>query len=88
MGDIQKEDCWLILMAPQALVIFINLIGLIPIAVVVILYGSILYRALKTVGEIKRTRNDPNGSSNDFKFFNGEQANFSARFVWLMGRIL
>lgn len=72
MGGVKNNECWLVLMAPQGLVITINIIGLIPIVVVVVLYTVILYRALKKIGEIKRTsRGSKNSSSSDLRFFKG-----------------
>lgn len=46
--------CWYVLIAPPQLILLSTLLGTFPILLVVVLYSIILYRALKTVKELKK----------------------------------
>ena len=46
--------CWYVLIAPPQLILLSTLLGIFPILLVAVLYSIILYRALKTVKELKK----------------------------------
>ncbi|XP_055678308.1 5-hydroxytryptamine receptor 1A-alpha-like [Lutzomyia longipalpis] len=46
--------CWFIVLAPPELVLLTTILGLLPILLVVVLYGIILYHALRRVIELKK----------------------------------
>ncbi|XP_024944978.1 glucose-dependent insulinotropic receptor isoform X2 [Cephus cinctus] len=46
--------CWFIKLAPPGLIILITVIGLLPILLVLILYGIILYHAINKVTQLQR----------------------------------
>ena len=74
-GDVSDERCWFILFNTE-FVLSTTTIGLIPILIVFILYGIILQKALKKVGELKKATsviatNGSEGNGNNLRFFRG-----------------
>ncbi|CAO1419352.1 unnamed protein product [Diamesa serratosioi] len=72
-GDTQNgRICWFILLAPPNLILITAFLGLIPIFIVLILYGIILYKALKKVAELKKATSARGAeSSNNLRIFRG-----------------
>ncbi|GAB0087509.1 5-hydroxytryptamine receptor 1A-alpha-like [Sergentomyia squamirostris] len=53
--------CWFIVLAPPELVLLTTVLGLLPILLVIILYGIILYHALRRVIELKKATREQTG---------------------------
>lgn len=67
--------CWFISVAPPGLVLLITIVGLLPVLLVVVLYGIILYHAIKKVIQLRRAdknREQQTGSrEGDLRIFRG-----------------
>lgn len=77
-GGMNARQCWFILMLPEY-VLSVTIIGVMPIGVVIILYGIILYKALKKVSELKQATSGQSGTeaANNLRYFRGSEANLS-----------
>lgn len=68
--------CWFIVLAPPNLVLLTTIIGLIPILIVFILYGIILYHAIRKVMQLKKaTENSGGAQAGNLRLFRGGQNN-------------
>ncbi|XP_068993806.1 glucose-dependent insulinotropic receptor-like [Neodiprion pinetum] len=67
--------CWFTHLAPPGLILLITIIGLLPILLVLVLYGIILYHAIMKVLQLRRidrNRTNPTASRDeDFRIFRG-----------------
>ena len=78
-GSMTRRQCWFILMLPEY-VLSTTIIGVVvPVFVVVVLYGIILFRALKKVRELKKATSRTNGTEtvNQIRYYRGSSANLS-----------
>ncbi|XP_046751165.1 glucose-dependent insulinotropic receptor-like [Diprion similis] len=67
--------CWYILLAPPGLILLTTIVGLLPILLVVVLYGIILYRAIQKVFQLRRADrnrlNQTTSQDENFRIFRG-----------------
>lgn len=67
--------CWFIVLAPPELVLLTSIIGFLPLLLIFILYGIILYHALVKVMQLKKATSNVNGAqTNNLRLFRGGQA--------------
>lgn len=76
--------CWFIRLAPKNLILLTVIVGLIPLAIVIVLYSIILYHAIKKIVQLQRSDRDrrrhPQGGGitthqNGLRLFRGGTSN-------------
>ncbi|XP_046627841.1 glucose-dependent insulinotropic receptor-like isoform X2 [Neodiprion virginianus] len=72
------KKCWFILLAPPGLVLLIVTIGLVPVLMIIVLYGIILYHAIKKVLQLRRAdknrTNENGGRDENLRIFRGGES--------------
>ncbi|KFB52746.1 AGAP002679-PA-like protein [Anopheles sinensis] len=75
------RTCWFIRLAPPALVVLTAVTGILPVVLVIILYGIILQKALRRVNQLKKASRELQGvQAGNLRLFRGgnrSQANLS-----------
>ncbi|XP_058129567.1 glucose-dependent insulinotropic receptor-like [Anopheles ziemanni] len=75
------RTCWFIRLAPPALVVLTAVTGILPVVLVIILYGIILQKALRRVNQLKKASRELQGvQTGNLRLFRGgtrSQANLS-----------
>lgn len=68
--------CWFIMLAPPELILLTSIIGFLPLVLIFILYGIILYHALIKVMQLKKATSNINGTqtTNNLRVFRGGQS--------------
>lgn len=62
-GDTNNgRTCWFIRLAPPELVILTTVVGILPLAVIFVLYSIILYHAIQKVIQLRNAINQPTGT--------------------------
>lgn len=66
--------CWFISVAPPGLILLITFVGFLPVLLVVVLYGIILYHAIRKVIQLRRADREEtraSGRPEDLRIFRG-----------------
>ncbi|XP_050069331.1 glucose-dependent insulinotropic receptor-like [Anopheles maculipalpis] len=73
------RTCWFIRLAPPGLVILTAVVGILPVVLVIILYGIILQKALRRVNQLKKASRELRGvQTGNLRLFRGGAAAGSA----------
>lgn len=77
-GSISSTQCWFIDLNAEY-VFAITIVGIFPVLTIIVLYGSILFKAMKNIDELKSATNPPidRGASNStrLRYFKGSTVN-------------
>uniref|UniRef100_A0A182NR81 G-protein coupled receptors family 1 profile domain-containing protein n=1 Tax=Anopheles dirus TaxID=7168 RepID=A0A182NR81_9DIPT len=66
------RTCWFIRLAPPALVILTSVVGILPVLLVIVLYGIILQKALRRVNQLKKASRELRGvQTGNLRLFRG-----------------
>uniref|UniRef100_A0A182IW31 G-protein coupled receptors family 1 profile domain-containing protein n=1 Tax=Anopheles atroparvus TaxID=41427 RepID=A0A182IW31_ANOAO len=66
------RTCWFIRLAPPALVVLTAVIGILPVVLVIVLYGIILQKALRRVTQLKKASRELRGvQAGNLRLFRG-----------------
>uniref|UniRef100_A0A182SJK4 G-protein coupled receptors family 1 profile domain-containing protein n=1 Tax=Anopheles maculatus TaxID=74869 RepID=A0A182SJK4_9DIPT len=69
------RTCWFIRLAPPGLVILTAVVGILPVVLVIILYGIILQKALRRVNQLKKASRELRGvQTGNLRLFRGGAA--------------
>lgn len=76
-GSMSAQQCWFVQLNAEY-ILATTIVGISPVVIILSLYGSILFKALQKIGELKAATSAPNGgasTSNNLRYFTGSANN-------------